>query len=490
MSKTKTRSIHSGYVFGQSANYHFMHKLLPLIFPLVLLYSCTPEQSTDRRPNIVYIFADDLGYGDLGCFGASDIATPNIDGMAKAGIKFTSLISASPVCSPSRAGLLTGRMPQRMGINGVFFPESFSGMSPEEITIAEVLRPLGYQTGIVGKWHLGHLEKYLPTNQGFDSYYGIPYSNDMESVVYLKNESVDSFRVNQSFTTQVYTQRALEFIDQAKEGPFFLYVAHNMPHVPIYASPQFVGTSRRGLYGDVIQEIDWSVGQILEKLREEDLEDNTLVIFSSDNGPWLVMEHHGGSAGGLREGKQFTFEGGMRVPTVAQWPAVITPASIHEDFVSQMDWFPTITNLCGATLPNELVIDGQDISAVLRGTGPRAGEPEFLYYDGATLEGFRRGDWKIKLPYPGFPGQPWKKAVAAHDTLLFDLQADPGEQKNLLAQFPEKAKELVRSMRARTAANGPLPPSQLLRSGADNSHYDSVRVYLAKQIGPGGLSEK
>jgi arylsulfatase A len=221
MSKTKTRSIHSGYVFGQSANYHFMHKLLPLIFPLVLLYSCTPEQSTDRRPNIVYIFADDLGYGDLGCFGASDIATPNIDGMAKAGIKFTSLISASPVCSPSRAGLLTGRMPQRMGINGVFFPESFSGMPPEEITIAEVLRPLGYQTGIVGKWHLGHLEKYLPTNQGFDSYYGIPYSNDMESVVYLKNETVDSFRVNQSFTTQVYTQRALEFIEQAKEGPFF-----------------------------------------------------------------------------------------------------------------------------------------------------------------------------------------------------------------------------------------------------------------------------
>jgi len=282
-------------------------KSLPFLILLVVVsFSCrekASEEPNSSTPNIVFIFTDDLGYGDIGCFGATDIKTPHIDRIANEGIKFTSFLSASPVCSPSRAGLLTGRMPQRMGINAVFFPESFTGMDPGEITFAEILKEKGYRTAAVGKWHLGHMERFLPLNQGFDQYFGIPYSNDMESVVYLRDNEVESFEVDQTYTTQKYTEEALTFIDKASASPFLLYLAHNQPHVPIYASPDFRGKSERGLYGDVIQEIDWSVGQVLAKLEEKGILENTMIVFSSDNGPWLVMEDHGGSAGPLREGK-------------------------------------------------------------------------------------------------------------------------------------------------------------------------------------------
>ncbi|GMQ25449.1 sulfatase [Algoriphagus sp. oki45] len=456
-----------------------MRSLL-LIFGLLLTFSCSQKQGKaeeeNQLPNIVFIFTDDLGYGDLGCFGATDIATPNIDRIAAEGIKFTSFLSASPVCSPSRAGLLTGRMPQRMGINAVFFPESLTGMAPEEITFAEILKEKGYQTAHVGKWHLGHMEKYLPLNQGFDSYYGIPYSNDMTSVVYLKDNEIDSISVNQRFTTKTYTQKSLEFIDQAADGPFLLYLAHNMPHVPIYASPEFEGTSQRGLYGDVIQEIDWSVGQILKKLEEKGLMENTMIVFSSDNGPWLVMEDHGGSAGPLREGKQFTFEGGVRVPTVAMWKGKIDPGQVYEDLATQMDWFPTFCKLVGAEIPQDRAIDGKDLSAVLFENGMREGD-EFIYYMLSDQRGYRLGDWKVKRPFAGFAGSRGMKAVAAHDTLLFNLKSDPGETTNLAKENPEKLAQMMRTMDLAVQQLGSLPPSLVVRGPQDNSHY----IYLEEK---------
>ncbi len=450
-----------------------------LLFLVPFLFSCEAEKTesaSSELPNIVYIFTDDLGYGDIGCFGATDIKTPNIDRIAAEGIKFSNFLSASPVCSPSRAGLLTGRMPQRMGINSVFFPESFTGMAPEEITFAEVLKDKGYQTAHVGKWHLGHMQQYLPLNQGFDSYFGIPYSNDMESVVYMRDNEVEEFNPDQTYTTKVYTEESLKFLDQTGEQPFLLYLAHNQPHVPIYASPEFQGTSERGLYGDVIQEIDWSVGQILDKLEEKGVLENTLVIFSSDNGPWLVMEDHGGSAGPLREGKQYTFEGGVRVPTVAMWKGKIDAGQVYENPASQMDWFPTILNIVGADLPSDREIDGVDISNVLFENGTR-NDDKFIYYMLDDLRAYQEGEWKIKLPYKGYRGGPGMKAVAAHDTLLFNLKNDPGETTNLLSENPEKAAQMIRAMDLAVSKLGPLPPNLVIRTPQDRSHFE----YLQKK---------
>ncbi|WP_343486707.1 sulfatase-like hydrolase/transferase [Allomuricauda sp. d1] len=434
----------------------------------------------DGFPNIVYIFADDLGYGDLGCYGATDIKTPHIDRLANEGIKFTDFYSASSICSPSRAALLTGRYPQRMGINGVFFPQSFTGMPQSELTIAELLKQKDYATGIVGKWHLGHRQEFLPLQQGFDSYFGIPYSNDMQSVVYMRDNNIEEFQVDQRLTTKTYAEEALKFIDKHKERPFFLYVAHNMPHVPIYASEAFVGTSQRGLYGDVIQELDWSVGQITKKLESLGLLENTLIIFSSDNGPWLVMEDHGGSAGILREGKQFTFEGGMRVPTLAMWKKKIKPATVHAAMTTQMDWFPTLAKITGAHVPDELKIDGRDISAVLFGKGNRKGD-SFLFFDGNKLQGYRKGQWKIKMPFKGTKGSPWQSAVAAHDTLLFNLKNDPGESNNLYPKNKKLALKLFDQMEDEYHGLGELPPSLVMRMGSDNSHFNHLESNKKQQ---------
>lgn len=456
-----------------------MNKFLPIVLLIPVWMSCSNQgqtESSENQPNIIIIFADDLGYGDLGCFGANDIKTPNIDRMASEGIMFTEFYSAAHVCSPSRAGLLTGRMPQRMGINSVFFPESFTGMSPEEITIAELLKQKNYSTGIVGKWHLGHFKKFLPLQQGFDSYFGIPYSNDMESVVYMRGNEVEEFQVDQKYITKRYTEESIQFIQQNKHNPFFLYIAHNMPHVPIYASENFLGTSERGLYGDVIQELDWSVGEILSTLENLNILDHTLVIFSSDNGPWLVMEDHGGSAGILREGKQFTFEGGMRVPTVAMWKAKIPAGITYDKMASQMDWFPTIAQITGIPVPDDRPIDGKDISAVLYNTGTRI-DSTYLFFDGSDLQCYRKGPWKIKKPYAGFKRAAWKSGVAAHDTLLINLKSDPGERSNLYTNQMELAKQLFEDMEAEYKTMGELPASLLVKSPADHSHYE----YLEKK---------
>lgn len=428
------------------------------------------QKNEDKPPNIVFIFADDLGYGDLGCFGALDINTPNIDELSNQGIRFTNFYSASSICSPSRAALLTGRLPQRMGINGVFFPESFAGMSPSEITIPELLKEKNYSSGLVGKWHLGHRQEYLPLQQGFDNFFGTPYSNDMTSLVYLRGNEVEEFEVDQHYLTSTYTKEALDFIEQNKQNPFFLYVAHNMPHVPLYASPRFEGKSEKGLYGDVIEELDWSVGQIVSKLEALDLIENTIVVFSSDNGPWLVMKDHGGSPGILREGKQFTFEGGMRVPTIAMWKGKIKPKRVSHNMASQMDWFPTFAKIAGIQISEGIEIDGEDISGVLFDTAKRQSN-DYLFLDGSELQGYRQGDWKIKMPFKGYEGSRWKKAVAAHDTLMFNLKDDSGEKNNLYLSNKETAKKLIQDMHIKYEKMGKLPSSLILRTPEDNSHY-------------------
>lgn len=444
-----------------------------LIAIFVIITACEGNNmpgTSNSLPNIVVIYCDDLGYGDLGCFGNEVIRTPNIDRMANEGIKFTEFYSASPVCSPSRAALLTGRIPQRMGINGVFFPRSFTGMPVEEFTTADLLKTKGYATCVVGKWHLGHRHEFLPLQRGFDEYFGIPYSNDMQSVVYMDGNEVVEFHVDQHYTTWTYTEKAVDFIHRHAAGPFYLYLAHSMPHIPIYASPDFDGRSGKGLYTDVIEEIDWSVGQVLTKLEEEGILNNTLVIFSSDNGPWLAMHEHGGSAGILREGKQYTFEGGQRVPTLAFWPDVIKAGSEYNDMALMMDWFPTFAEISGAEIPEDRDYDGESILKVLNGTGERNGG-EFLYFDGSELQCYRNGDWKLKLPFKGYRGSNGKKAVAPHDTLLFNLKSDPGEKMNLCQEQPGKVKEMVALMESYKESKGELPPSLVLGVPADNSTY-------------------
>lgn len=445
--------------------------LIATIVACLLCITNTAQQVIQNKlPNIVYILADDLGYGDIGCFGATDIRTPHIDRMASEGIKFESLYSASPICSPSRASLLTGRYPQRMGINDVFYPESFTGMPESEITIAELLEDKGYISALVGKWHLGHRERYLPLQQGFDYFFGMPYSNDLASAIYMQDNEVSSYNIDQRLITKTYTDRAVQFIEWHQDQPFFLLLSHNMPHVPIYASEEFVGTSQRGLYGDVVQELDWSVGQVLEKLESLQILENTLIIFSSDNGPWLAMKELGGSAGGLREGKNYTFEGGVKVPTVAMWKGKIPKGQVVAEPVSQMDWFPTIARLTGTILPEDRAIDGKDITELLRGTGHRSGV-SFLYFNRDILEGYRKGKWKVKMPYPGNEESRWRQAVGAHDTLLFNIQENPEETMNVFETHKERARALLKDMEEEYKSLGDLPPNLVVRTTADMSHF-------------------
>lgn len=430
----------------------------------------------DRQPNIILIFADDLGYGDIGAYGSQTIKTPNIDRMAAEGAKFDEFYAASPVCTPSRAGLLTGRYPIRQGIHGVFAPESLQGMDPEEITIAEMLKEVGYTTGLVGKWHLGHHEKFMPWNQGFDEFFGLPYSNDMGGLYYFRNQEVLFDEIDQRYLTRTYTEEALKFIDKHRQQPFFLYLAHNMPHVPIYASPEFEGKSAGGLYGDVVEELDWSVGQILKRLEEQELSENTLVIFTSDNGPWLVMGDDGGSAGPLRMGKQYTFEGGMRVPAVAYWPGHIPAATQPEGFATMMDWLPTFATLTGASIPSDRAIDGEDISGLLTGSARKEKQELFYYMDGELLA-YRSGDWKLKLPFKGRMG--WLSFLnpgfsRGHGMLLFNLKNDPGERHNLADQEADRVKQMLTEIEAFKKSLGQLPAAKKMGKNMDRSPYISM----------------
>ena len=381
-------------------------------------------RSGDRRrrakTQLVVILADDLGYGDLACYGAKDIATPHIDQMAREGAKFTACYVA-PVCSPTRAALMTGCVAQRVGIGGVLFPRNNHGLNPDEQTLPELLKAQGYATAIIGKWHLGNQDMFQPLKHGFDSWYGTPASNSQgfdpalkqyapdctwreghtrEGILKLKeapcplirNNVVIEVPADQTQFTQRYTREAIRFITENKDAPFFLYLPHNMPHIPLHASADFVGKSQRGIYGDAIQELDWSTGEILKALKELGLDRNTLVIFMSDNGPNTAT---GGKAGPLKGGKGSTLEGGVRVPFVARWPGKIPAGTVSDEAITGMDLLPTLTTLAGGEVPNDRVIDGKDIWPLLAGTPDAKSPHEAIYYvRGRGVNAIRVGDWK------------------------------------------------------------------------------------------------
>ena len=439
-----------------------MRKSLAALAIGLLAASTVAAVGAEPPPNFVVILADDLGYGDLGCYGHPTTATPNLDRMAAEGQRWTDFYAAAPVCTPSRAALLTGRLPIRNGMcddrRGVLFPDSASGLPPEEITMAEALKDLGYATACVGKWHLGHLPQYLPTTQGFDSYFGIPYSNDMDraadspagraafwnpkpeywNVPLMRNQQILERPADQYTITRRYTDEAIRFIRANSGRPFYCYLAHNLPHVPLFASQEFQGRSRRGLFGDVVEEIDAGVGRILQTLRELNLHRRTLVVFTSDNGPWLSFDQHGGSAGLLREGKGSTWDGGMREPAIFWWPGKIQPAVVH-DVGSTMDVFTTCIKLAGGKVPADRVIDGLDLSPALLGTGPSPRQTMFFYH-GTKLYAVRYGQFKAHFVTRSGYGN--EKPQEHDPPLLFHLGHDPGEKFNVAADHPQVVAEI------------------------------------------------
>ena len=422
---------------------------------LALLFACGSIQpGAGHLPNFVILLADDLGYGDLGCYGHPTIRTPNLDRMAAQGIKLSQFYVAH-LCTPSRAALLTGRLPIRSGLNVVLFPNSKGGISDSEITLAQALKARGYATWCIGKWHLGHLPAYLPTRHGFDHYFGIPYSNDMDvkksgypPIPLLRDEATVEQPAVQDTLTLRYTREAIAFIRSRRTAaaaqPFFLYVAYTFPHIPLHASKAFRGKSPRGLYGDVVEEIDWSVGQILAALRDEGLAESTLVVFTSDNGPWLTQKEQGGSAGLLREGKGSTWEGGVRVPCLAWWPGTIAPGRTAVDLASELDLFPTCLDLAGVQVPHDRPIDGVSLAPLLRGTG-KSPRTHVFYYHGAQLFAVRRGPWKLHQKTIN-PASGQEKAQAHDPPLLFQLTTDPSEQFNVADRHPDVVRQLLKDM--------------------------------------------
>lgn len=433
-----------------------------MLAALVCWNTGAPSAQRERPPNIVLIFADDLGYADIGSFGATGYKTPNLDRMAAEGMRLTSFYVAQAVCSASRAALLTGCYPNRIGISGALDHRANYGINAEEMTIAEVAKSKGYTTAIYGKWHLGHHPQFLPTRHGFDEYFGLPYSNDMwpnhptsknyyPDLPLIENEKIVQLMPDQTQLTTWYTERAVKFIEKNKDKPFFLYLPHSMPHVPLHVSDKFRGKTTQGLYGDVIEELDWSVGQVLQTLKRLNLDRQTLVIFTSDNGPWLPYGKHAGSARPLREGKGTAFEGGVREPFIARWPGKISAGSVSRVPTMTIDVLPTIAKLIGAELPKERTIDGRDFWQILSGQKAANSPHDALYfYWGQELHAVRSGKWKLHLPHPyrhleyaGKDGQPGKDSYPNLELSLFDLEKDIGETTNLADKHPEVVKELM-----------------------------------------------
>ncbi len=444
----------------------------------LLSFSATVYSQTSieaKKPNIIIIFMDDMGYGDLSCYGATGYKTPNIDKLATTGMRFTNFYTAQAVCSASRAALLTGCYSNRVGITGALMPYDSIGINPEEELIPELLKSQGYKNAIVGKWHLGHHNQFLPLQNGFHEYFGIPYSNDMWPVYYdgkpatkehgsrwlvypplpliSGNEQVKLFETieDQSQITSMYTEYAVDFIERNSENPFFLYLAHSMPHTPLAVSDKFKGKSSQGLYGDVIMELDWSVGEIIKSLDDNGLSENSLIILTSDNGPWLNFGNHAGSAGGLREGKGSSWEGGQRVPCIMSWKGKIPAGIICNNISSTIDILPTLCAISGSDLPLKR-IDGVSLVPLLNGNfdaNPR--NVFYYYYRKNSLENVRKDQWKLTLPHeyrsyenllPGKDGWPGKITQAKTDFALYDLSRDPGERYDVKEMYPEILNEL------------------------------------------------
>ena len=440
-------------------------------------------QADDSPPNVVVIYGDDLGYGDLACFGHPTIRTPELDRMADEGMRFTQFYSAACVCTPSRAALMTGRLPVRNGMSSdrrrVLFPDSGGGIPDSEVTMAEALGEVGYATACFGKWHLGHLPQFLPTSNGFDTYFGIPYSNDMDrvndapggresfwnpkieywNVPLMRDAEIVERPADQTTITRRYTEEAVKFIKQHTDDPFFIYLPHSLPHVPLFRGADFEGVSLRGLYGDVIEEIDWSVGQILQTLRDEGLAENTLVWFSSDNGPWLTFGTHGGSAGLLHEGKGTTWEGGMREPTLAWWPGHIDAGVTCTDIGSTLDILPTCVSLAGGDVPSDRVMDGMDLTPLLLGGEPSPRDHMF-YYRGTQLMAVRMGPWKVHYKTQGSYGTEPRQLQEHDPPILHHLEHDPSERHDIAADHPEVLEEIARLVEEHQE-NLEVPPSQL-----------------------------
>lgn len=433
-------------------------KLTFLILTLLLVLgftACVKEEPKTQQPNVIVILADDLGYGDLSCFGSPTIKTPQLDKLANEGQKWTSFYSAANICTPSRTGLLTGRLPIRSGmcsnVRGVLFPDSEGGLPDSEITIAEILKGEGYHTACIGKWHLGVIPKYSPLKYGFDYFFGLPYSNDMElkeglpywescynpsdgmfQVALMEQDTIVEKPVNQHTITRRYTEKSVQFIRENKDHPFFLYLAQSMPHVPLFRSKDFIDKSDGGIYGDVIEEIDWSIGQILKTLKEEGLDKNTLVVFTSDNGPWAWFKDHGGSAGPLRGSKSFTWEGGNRVPAIYWMPGTVKKGTVTQMGAS-VDLLPTICSLVGAKIPDDRMIDGKDVTKTLE-TLDAPERENFYFYKGAKLIACRHGKYKLHF----FDTNNINRAI----TELYDLEGDPGEKYNLAEERPELVQQI------------------------------------------------
>jgi arylsulfatase A-like enzyme len=415
--------------------------------------------------NIVLINLDDVGFGDFSCNGAYGYKTPNIDNLASQGVRFTHFLACQPISGASRAGLLTGCYPNRIGFSGAPGPDSDYGIHPEEMTMGELLKQKGYSTAIFGKWHLGDAREFLPLQNGFDEYYGLPYSNDMwpyhpqQGEVFnfpdlptIEGNKVVGYNTDQTRFTTDYTVRAVNFIRKNRKKPFFLYLAHSMPHVPLAVSDKFKGKSEQGLFGDVMMEIDWSVGEVLKTLEEQGLMENTLVVLTSDNGPWTNYGNHAGSAGGLREAKATTFDGGNRIPCIMYWKGHTKPGTICNKLASNIDLFPTFAEITGAPLP-EKKIDGVSILSLIHGEDNANPRESFVYYlNKNDLEAVTDGEFKLVYSHkyvtygayePGNDGQPGKLTVAEIEKPeLYDLRRDPGERYNVISQYPERVIKL------------------------------------------------
>ncbi len=468
-------------------------KSLFLLFNFLLILfiiSCTPkteESATDQPPNFVLVFIDDMGYGDAGCYGATGYQTPNLDKMASEGMRFTNFYSAQPVCSASRAGILTGCYPNRVGISGALFPTDSVGINPEETTIAEMLKQKGYAAAVFGKWHLGHHKEFLPLQNGFDEYVGVPYSNDMWPLDDIGNQLPEGHRrlsfpplpvINgnepaefitdmkgQDKLTTLYTEKAVDFINRNSDKPFFLYLPHSMSHVPLGVSDKFRGKSEQGMYGDVMMEIDWSVGEIEKALQANGISENTVLIFTTDNGPWLNYGNHAGSAGGLREGKTTSWEGGQRVPFIIKWPDGTPAGTICNKLGCAIDILPSFAKMAGAELP-KLKIDGIDITELWKGNLEAEPRQDILFYYGKNnLNAVRKGNWKLVLPHnwqsydarPGKEGHGGPRVKKTVETpQLYNMMRDPGEQFNVIEYYPEKAEEIMQLVEAARTELGDL----------------------------------